>query len=84
MERLGEVMDCDCELLHNELPSIPAYLFFFFPHHLLYPALLSHTTLCMHMLIDAATCIEKGCVREHTRTHTTILLQRGVVASRGQ
>lgn len=77
-------MDCDCELLHNELPSIPAYLFFFFPHHLLYPALLSHTTLCMHMLIDAATCIEKGCVREHTRTHTTILLQRGVVASRGQ
>lgn len=21
-------MDCDCELLHNELPFIPVYLFF--------------------------------------------------------
>ena len=77
MERLGEVMDCDCELLHNEPPSIPLYLFHssFFPHITCYPpALLSHTELCMHTLIDAATCIERGCedvyVSAHTETNT--------------
>ena len=64
-------MDCDCELLHNEPPSIPLYLsFLFFFFFLTSPVILrsaftrTHTrmyTLCMHMLVDAATCIARGC-----------------------
>lgn len=45
-------MDCDCELLRNEGPSIPVYGFFSFTSPVSL-ALLTHT-LCMHMFRDAA------------------------------
>lgn len=53
-------MDCDCELLHNEPPSIPLYLFlsFFFLTSPVSPTPLSHTQThtVMHAYIQARRC----------------------------
>lgn len=69
MEKLGEVMDCDCELLHNEPPSIPVYLFsrlfFLNSHHLLASTLLSHTHIIVHAYVRQQGTHD---VCEHTHT----------------
>lgn len=65
-------MDCDCELLHNEPPSIPVYLSFLFfsfsSHHLLSYALLSHVHALTHMDIHIMYAYARRCSYMHSKS----------------
>lgn len=77
MERLGEVMDCDGELLCNAPQSIPQFLFFLAHTH-------THTPSRMHMyrLVDAVTrSVAGGCLFIHLHVGSQ---QDGLITSRGQ